>query len=560
MNLLFTFFVFVLTFFVSCTHKPKHPSVLRSIREDIDLFLIPAKFNILESDWLFTRNDSSFSKQKLIQELKKYGRTLDDLKLDPKLRYREENDIITLEVAKTSHFTDYWYDVNIPIVFHGKKWFKPKVYKQVIHQQNIVPTLAKILKIPNPNGVEAKPISELLNNLSHNVKPELIVTIVIDQGGQQLYRAHIGHYPNIQRLMDESAYFPNAEVGHLDAHTAVGHAAIGTGAYPIKNKVVGNTFYFYEKEKLLSHEIYAGKDETLVDPSELATETLADILDRENEDKSEIISQCYALRASIGMAGHGSYKLKNIGLLGDRDHVYWLDKYTKRWTTDYRYYNTPYFLYQYDSAIRFHEDYPSGWRSVKITSVEEARKNYSLILASPAEVKMETEIFLRAIEEIILKRERNKDGYTDLAYITLKSTDAAGHAFGWESLEALDTLEETDRQVGKIWDFLEKNFKDEYILILTADHGCAPLPEISGGKRMKIQEFITNLNSLLPQDALQKNESLVTKMTVGQVSLNHDVLNKHKISLQAIRNKILDMEVDGKKFFVDVVFTNSNLK
>ncbi|MCX8169912.1 MAG: alkaline phosphatase family protein, partial [Candidatus Methanomethyliaceae archaeon] len=368
-----------------------------------------------------------------------------------------------------------------------------------------------------------------------------------------LYRAHRGHYPNIQRLMDESAYFPNAEVGHLDAHTAVGHAAIGTGAYPIKSKEVGNTFYYYENGKLTSNEIYAGKDETVVDPSELNSETLADVLDRENEDKSEVISQCYALRASIGMAGHGAYRLKGTALAGDRDHVYWLDKNTKRWTTDFRYYNAPYFLYQYDSAARFHEEYPSGWRSVKLSSIEEARKNYHLILGSPAEVKMETEMFLKALDEIILKREKNKDGYTDLAYVTFKATDAAGHAFGWESLEALDTFEETDRQVGKIWEFLEKNFKDEYILILTADHGCAPLPEISGGRRMHIANFISELNTLLPQEAIAKNESLVTKMTVAQVSLNHNVIYTYNISMESIRKKILSMKVDGKKFFKDVI-------
>ncbi|MCX7633386.1 MAG: alkaline phosphatase family protein, partial [Turneriella sp.] len=97
-------------------------------------------------------------------------------------------------------------------------------------------------------------------------KPEIIVVAVIDQGGRNLLETHRSAAPRIHALMQKSANYTNAEVGHLDAHTAVGHMAIGTGAFPEKSAVIGNTFFRVEraggKEVLHKYEIYAGKDES----------------------------------------------------------------------------------------------------------------------------------------------------------------------------------------------------------------------------------------------------------------------------------------------------------
>src|SRR5690606_23003566 len=116
------------------------------------------------------------------------------------------------------------------------------IYLDKIYQQHIVPTMAELLQSPLPNSVKLSSISKILKK---GKKPEIIVTIVIDQGGIQLYRAHQGSYPNIMRLMHDSAYFPNAMLGHLDAHTAVGHVAIGTGAFPNEHEIIANDRTYY---------------------------------------------------------------------------------------------------------------------------------------------------------------------------------------------------------------------------------------------------------------------------------------------------------------------------
>jgi hypothetical protein len=540
--------VLFLTF--GCKAPEDLSSFRHSLREDIDLFLIPEKFNVLESTWVNLQNKGTYLKADLVRHLKSYGRTLEDLQKDPELEYSEKDEIVTMKIRKTSHSTHYPYDTNIPIIFHGEKWFKTEENSDVINQQHIVPTLAKIMKVRNPNGVEASPITKILKNPNSTEKPDIIVTIVVDQGGQQYYKAHPDVPRHIELIKKKSTYFPNARVGHVDSHTAVGHAAIGTGAYPIKTSVVGNTFFRLENGKITKSEIYA-TTESEVNTEELKTETLADVLDFENGNLSEVISQCYALRASIGMAGHGSLQIKNGTYNGDKDFVYWLAHKDGEWITDTRYYSLPPSTSDFNVYDNYIREYPNGWKEYGKPNRDSLPSMWNEIMATPAQVRMEGETFRKSLQSRIFDTGKYKDGHTDLAYLTLKGTDAAGHGFGWESLEAKEVFAETDRQIGLIYEMLKKNYGDNFILIITADHGCAPLPEISGGLRLTIDEVFQEINSLLPSGS---SGSLIQFMTVGQISLNHELMKETKITEEAIREKLLSISVKGRPFFKDVLF------
>lgn len=524
----------------------------RSITDDIDLFLIPEKYNILESGWLAHRTKSTFNKKDLIRFLSEHGRYLADLQSNPELEYAEKDGIVTLKVGKTSHSTDYSYDKEIPIVFYGDKWFKKGIYQDKISQQKIVPTLAKIMDVPQPNGVIEPALSQTLKDTKE--LPEIIVTVVIDQGGQQLYSAHPNASPNIRALKEKSAYFPNAEVGHLDAHTAVGHAAIGTGAYPKENGVIGNTFFTLENEQLRKSEIYS-HDEKNVKISELKTETLADVADLHFKNQLEVISQAYALRASIGMGGHGYGKLSG----SDKDYIYWLDAHDCKWKTDERYYLVPDFAKDFSPCENFIRNYPNGWKEIHNFKPEDSGKVWGYLMATPKEAELEGELFRRMIEEKIIRKGKANDKLPDLAYMTIKATDAAGHYFGWESLEAEGTFTEADKQVGLIFEFLKQNFGDKFVMVLTADHGCAPLPEISGGERLLIEDFYKEVNSLLASKNAS-GDSLIRKMTVGQISLDRGVMRKYGIQENEIISKIMNIQKNGKNFFKRVIRKNEILR
>lgn len=146
--LLITLFLF----FLGCKAPEDLSSFKHSLRDDIDLYLVPEKFNVLESAWINQQNTGTYLRSDLVKHLKSYGRTIEDLQGDSELGYSEKDDIVTMKIRKTSHSTHYPYDTNIPIIFHGEKWFKIEENSDVINQQHIVPTLAKIMKVRNPNG------------------------------------------------------------------------------------------------------------------------------------------------------------------------------------------------------------------------------------------------------------------------------------------------------------------------------------------------------------------------------------------------------------------------
>lgn len=522
----------------------------RSVRSDVDLYLVPERYAVLESSWLKKTAVSRYNKIQLEQSLAEYGRTLDDLKKNPAYAYKEAGTEVQLKVGRISHSTAYDYDTAIPLAFYGK-WFTPQQNTSVVYQQHISPTLAKILDVRKPNGVEVEALPILSGE---KTKPEIIVVAVIDQGGRELLRVHKSAAPRIHALLAASANFTAAEVGHLDAHTAVGHMAIGTGAFPVRSSVIGNTFFTMErkagKEHLRKDEIYATRDETQVTPSELKSETLADVLNKTNGGKSVIASQSYALRAAIGMAGHGL-------LDGVSNYVYWLDASRSKWITDKRYYSVPAAAQSSDVLLKYMKYYPQGFEGYAIRDTKAALENWGVMMSTPAETQLEGELIRAVITQEIIGKKKNADGFTDLIYVSFKSADAVGHHFGYHSLEARDTLTSIDAEIGALQDFLARHYGDRFILVLTADHGCAPVSEISGGARLTVEEVIAAIDTLLPPE-VRANESLVHFMTVGQISLNHGLMKKHNVTIPMITEKILAMTPDGKRFF-NTVLTRKDL-
>ena len=178
-------------------------------------------------------------------------------------------------------------------------------------------------------------------------------------------------------------------------------------------------------------------------------------------------------------------------------------------------------------------------------------------MGNPAETRSQAELFRSVILHNIIQKNKHTDGIPDLAYLTIKSTDAVAHQFGFESLQAKETFREADKQVGLIFDFLKKEYGDKFILVITADHGGTPLPEISGGERYTIHELVSEVNSLLPQEIREK-ENLINRMTIAQISLNYETMQKYNITETQIINRILNIQVNKKPFFKKV-YSKSDL-
>jgi hypothetical protein len=74
---------------------------------------------------------------------------------------------------------------------------------------------------------------------------------------------------------------------------------------------------------------------------------------------------------------------------------------------------------------------------------------------------------------------------TDILTLSFSSNDYAGHALGPDAPEIRDISIRTDRLLGELMDFLDARLgADKYVVVLTADHGVAPVPEVNIARKM----------------------------------------------------------------------------
>lgn len=70
------------------------------------------------------------------------------------------------------------------------------------------------------------------------------------------------------------------------------------------------------------------------------------------------------------------------------------------------------------------------------------------------------------------------DDIPDLLAVGFSQTDAMGHAYGPDSHEVMDSYLRLDRTLARFFAFLDARVgAGRWVLVLTADHGVAPLPE-----------------------------------------------------------------------------------
>src|SRR5207248_9530249 len=84
----------------------------------------------------------------------------------------------------------------------------------------------------------------------------------------------------------------------------------------------------------------------------------------------------------------------------------------------------------------------------------------------------------RFAEQAIEQEKLGQHNTADLLTISFSSNDVVGHAAGPDSPKVRDIATRTDRVLGKLFDYIDHAIGMQHVLvILTADHGVAPLPE-----------------------------------------------------------------------------------
>src|SRR5258708_30702459 len=74
---------------------------------------------------------------------------------------------------------------------------------------------------------------------------------------------------------------------------------------------------------------------------------------------------------------------------------------------------------------------------------------------------------------------------TDILAVSFSSNDYVGHAVGPDDPAVRDISIRTDRLLGKFLDYVDKTVgAGNALVVLTADHGVAPVPEVNAKRNM----------------------------------------------------------------------------
>ena len=306
-------------------------------------------------------------------------------------------------------------------------------------------------------------------------KPKLVLAIAVDQFRYDyLTRFRSEYTGGFDRLLSRGAVFTNARYEHFPTVTAIGHSTFLSGATPSISGIVGNDWYDREAGKNVTSvsddqaRILGGTGEGGASPRRLLVSTVGDELKIAGNGKPRVIGISLKDRAAILPAGHMA------------DGAYWFDAKSGGFVSSTFYFpDLPAWVKDFNAGRPADRYRGNPWLNHKMPEAPE--KLYATMAASP----FGNEIVEAFAERAIQAEQLGKRGVTDLLAVSFSSNDYIGHQFGPDSPEVHEISVRTDRLFEKFFAYLDQQVGlDSVLVVLTADHGVAPLPEAQAARRM----------------------------------------------------------------------------
>lgn len=361
-------------------------------------------------------------------------------------------------------------------------------------------------------------------------RPRLAVLVVFDQlRGDYLTRWDELFGPDgFRRLEKEGVWFQNCHYPYAYTVTAAGHASVATGCSPDKHGIVGNEWYDRTAGQSVScvgserYEQVPPRARKKADkkppkargaaPDRLLAPTVADALKAATGGKGRVVSLSLKDRSAVlpgGKRADACYWLDgSTGLFvtstfyRDRLHP-WAAEFNRgrpaerwrkeTWTRlrsdlDYARYSGP------DDVTGEGTGYAQGRAFPHPFEVDPPKPTsdyYGALYNSP----FGNELLLSFVRKAVAAEKLGSRDNTDLLCVSFSSNDVIGHCWGPDSQEVLDVTLRSDRIVKELLNVLDAAVgKGRYVLVLTADHGVCPLPEVTrrrGGEAARLSTALT---------------------------------------------------------------------
>src|SRR6476620_3491031 len=421
-------------------------------------------------------------------------------------------------------------------------------------------------------------------------RARLVLLIAVDQFRYD-YLERFGDLfgPNgFKRLLHDGASWTQSNYDHIPTYTAPGHATMMTGAYPAETGIVANEW----PDRSTGKNVSSVSDTTVTllggtanegasSPRRLMSSTVGDELRLATNDRSKVIGISIKDRAAILPAGrhaNAAYWFSgNNGNMVSSTYYFnelpsWVVTFNNSHPAD-KFFGKKWerLLPESEYLKRVGADAPP-WENIGNVSgdtntfphtvtggaTSAGRAFYNALDYTP----YSNDLLLAFTEQAIASEQLGEDDDTDVLTVSFSANDYVGHRYGPYSQEAMDVTLRVDQQIGALLDFVNaKVGLSNSIVIFTADHGVAPIPEHAaalglGGARIRGEDVMKAIRSAIsarynPQnktpdptaDYIYKYEysgALRDAFANGNVYFNYDALKRDGVSLDEIA------EVAGK--------------
>ena len=362
-------------------------------------------------------------------------------------------------------------------------------------------------------------------------RPRLVLLIAVDQFRYD-YLERFGDLfgkNGFKRLLKDGASWVQANYDHTPTYTACGHATMMTGAYPSETGIIGNEWIDRETGSRItsvsdaSVKLLGGtQNEPAASPRRLLASTVGDELRIATNDRSKVIGISVKDRSAILPAGrHANAAYWFSGASGNMVSSTYYFNQLPNWVVQYnnkrpadKFFGAKWerLLPESEYLKRAGADSPP-WENIgrvagdtnafphTITGGADAAgpQFYSALDFSP----FSNDLLVQFAEAALVNENLGRDDEPDVLTVSFSANDYVGHRYGPYSQEVMDATLRVDRQIGTLLDFVDtKVGLRNAIVILTADHGVAPIPEHAAaigldGARLRSDDIINAVRAAI---------------------------------------------------------------
>ena len=403
--------------------------------------------------------------------------------------------------------------------------------------------------------------------------PQLTVVIVVDQFAHHVFEKLKPHFKyGFKRLLKEGIIYHQARHPHAVPETTPGHHALSTGVVPRDHGAVLNQWL--NREGVRTHyELDVSGTASVFSP----TGTYAQGKSPQHTDVDGLSDQ-FILHSSADCP-HQVFALSlksypAISMANRKGKAFWIDQKTGFFTSSKAYCDQlPDWVQEFNREKKLDKLVCCRWKTMynqkskaykfpEISNYEHAGFNFSIIkkgkiplnraCENPYELFCKTpqsSKLLISFAKRCINKNFDKCNGKMLLWVSLSNFDLLGHIYGPDSMEAIDLAYHIDKQIGDFLKYLDEHIgKNKTLVVLTADHGISPIPEImkkrgfNTARRIMADDLVQRMNDYI------KAKYLIEKIVVAYEPM-HFRLNRELLSTfaQSEQDAIIN---DLKQFLI----------